>query len=62
MTIEVNLKNRQSYIFVNVKSYADLAWDPTWFWVERKDGGRRYIAASEIKDVLITNDKEENNE
>ena len=53
MTIEVNLKNRQSYVFVNVAAYSDLSWDPVWFWVERKDGGRRYIAASEIKDILI---------
>ena len=62
MTIEVNLKNKDNYIFKNVKSYSDPSWDPVWFWVERKDGGRRYIAASEIKDILITNDKEANNE
>ena len=62
MIIEVNLKNKDNYIFKNVKSYSELSWDPTWFWVERKDGGRRYIAASEIKDILITNDKEANNE
>ena len=53
MTIEVNLKNDTKYTFKNVTSYADLSWDPIWFWVECEDGERRYIASSEIEDVLI---------
>ena len=53
MTIEVNLKNGNNYIFKNVSKYSDLDWDPKWFWVEWEDTGRRYIASSEIQDILI---------
>ena len=55
MTIEVNLKNnRSNYVFVNVAAYSDLTWDPKWFWVKWADGEtRRYIATSEIQDILI---------
>lgn len=53
MTIEVNLKNMNNYIFKNVKFYSDLTWDPKWFWVEWEDGGRRYIATSEIQDLEV---------
>ena len=53
MTIEVNLKNGTNYIFKNVSRHADIAWDPVWFWVDWDNGGRRYIASSEIQDVLI---------
>lgn len=54
MTIEVNLKNNgNNYIFKNVKSYSDLTLGPIWFWVQWEDGSRRYIAASDIQDILI---------
>lgn len=53
MRIEINLKNGNDYIFKNVSAYCDLTWDPKWFWVEWEDGSRRYIAASEIQDILI---------
>lgn len=53
MTIEVNLKNGNNYIFNNAIAYSDLTFGPIWFWVEWEDGSRRYIAASEIQDILI---------
>lgn len=53
MRIEVNLKNGNDYIFKDVTSYSDLTFGPIWFWVEWEDGSRRYIAASEIQDILI---------
>ena len=67
--ILITLKDDTLYDLKGVTEYSDPTWGPNWFHFTSEDGSERWIAASEIRDILITDPevtkviiKEANNE
>lgn len=55
MTIDIRLKNDDARILIkDVVRTCDLTFDPKWFWAERKDGTKKYIATDVIRDITIS--------